>query len=138
MIWKSSWVNKSIPLWGLFLLGFFPAIYVMVLSLMTANTSGHTKKAMTSGLVWAAYCTSNGVAPLTVLTQEQVAHYPTCFKIILSALGLTFVLLGSFRFYLLSKNKKRDAKEPFDEARALATGFYDLTDGENPYFRYRV
>ena len=138
MIWKSSWVNKAVPLWGLFLLGFFPAVYVMLLSLMSANTAGHTKKATTSGLVWAAYCASNGVAPLTVLTQEQAAHYPTCFKIILSMLSLTFFLLLSFRVYLLGLNKKRDAKGLVDEWHAAAMAFHDLTDGENPYFRYRV
>ena len=110
----------------------------MLLSLMTANTAGHTKKAITSGLVWASYCASNGIAPLTVLTQEKADHYPTCFKIILSALSLTFVLLVWFRFYLLAQNQKRDAIELVDESRAMAIAFFDLTDGENPYFRYRV
>jgi hypothetical protein len=138
MIWKSSWVNKAVPLWGLFLMGFFPAVYVMLLSLMTANTAGHTKKAMTAGLIWAASCASNGIAPLTVLTEEKTAHYPTCFRIILSTLSLTFILLIGFRFYLVWLNKKRDASGLPDGTHAAAMAFYDLTDGENPSFRYRV
>ena len=82
MVWKSDWQeNKAIPLWGFYLTSVFSTTLVMVLTLMAANTAGHTKKAITSGLVWASYCASNGIAPLTVRTQEQKEHFPTAWKL---------------------------------------------------------
>ena len=137
MIWKSSWDVKAVPLWGLFLLGFFPAAHVMVLSLISANTAGHTKKAVTAGLLWVAYCASNGVAPLTVRTTEKVHHYPTAFKIILATTSLSVVLVTALYF---RENRRRDAAALADElpvALVAETGFLDLTDKQNIYFRYR-
>jgi hypothetical protein len=53
-MWKSSMATYNAPLAGFYLLGFFSAIYVMILVMISANTAGHTKKAFTVGLVWAA------------------------------------------------------------------------------------
>ena len=138
MIWKSSWENKALPLWGFFLISIFSTTLVMVLTLMAANTAGHTKKAVTSALVWAAYCASNGVAPLLVFGSEETAHYPTTFKIIISMMSLTFALLGFFRFYVLRVNKKRDAMRIVEKQEADRTAFMDLTDKVNENFRYEA
>jgi hypothetical protein len=108
----------------------------MVLTLMAANTAGHTKKAITSGLVWATYCASNGVAPLLVFGEEKDAHYPTTFKIIISMMSLTFAMLVVFRSYVINLNKKRDAVKVVNKEEADQTGFVDLTDGMNENFRY--
>lgn len=136
MVWKSDWSVKATPLCGYYLTSIFSTTLVMVLSLMAANTAGHTKKAVTSGLVWASYCASNGVAPLTVRTQEQDEHYPTAWKIILSMMSLTFVLFGVFRTYILRMNKRRDSVQLVHSDEAARTAFMDMTDGTNRNFRY--
>lgn len=110
----------------------------MILSLVAANTAGHTKKAITAGLVWASYSASNGVAPLLVKTQEQSSHYPTAFITIISMMLLIFVLLVFFRTYLFYLNKKRDDVGPVDQDIAAMTGFLDITDRENENFRYQA
>ena len=137
MIWKSNWQHKAVPLWGFFMLAVFSATYLMILSLVAANPAGHTKKAITAGLVWASYSVSNGVAPL-VKTQEQSSHYPTAFIPIISMMSLTFVLLGCFRTYLWYLNRQRDGVGPVDQAAAAMTGFLDITDRENENFRYQA
>ena len=114
----------------------FSATYVMIISLMAANTGGHTKKAVTSGLVWASYCAANGIAPVTVLIKEESAHYPTAFIIILVFMSLAFVLFGAFRFYISHLNKKRDAIKLVNPEEAAMTGFMDMTDMKNENFRY--
>ncbi len=138
MIWKSSWQNKAVPLWGLFMLGFFPAAHVLILSTISANTAGHTKKATTAGLVWVAYCASNGIAPLTVLTTEKSIHYPTAFKTIMAMVSFSIVLVSALYFYLHFENRKRDMRAPVDSQAMEDTAFSDLTDRENPNFRYRL
>jgi prolipoprotein diacylglyceryltransferase len=139
MIWQSNWQHtKAVPLWGFYLASVFSSTLVMILALMAANTAGHTKKAATSGLVWASYCASNGIAPLTVKTQEETNHYPTAWIIILSMTSLTFILLGLFRIYLLNLNKKRDEARLVDRTEAATTAFMDMTDGENENFRYQA
>lgn len=136
VIWKGSWTNIAVPLVGFYLLAFFACSYVMTLSLMAANTAGHTKKAVTAGLIWATYCISNGVAPLLVKTSQAATHYPTLFEPLLAFLGLNIMLGIITRVYLQSLNKKRDTVAPVEENDAARTAFEDLTDHENPNFRY--
>ncbi|KIM92813.1 hypothetical protein OIDMADRAFT_139014 [Oidiodendron maius Zn] len=136
IMWKSSWATYHTPLAGFYLLGFFSIIYVMILAVMSANTAGHTKKAFTAGLVWAAYCAGNGIAPLLVKTTETTEHYPTLFKALLVFVSTTLVLTLTLRVLLENKNKSRDRNGLVVEDDAARTGFEDLTDGENPNFRY--
>lgn len=115
----------------------FSGTQVMVLSLVGANTAGHTKKAITAGLVWAAYSVSNGIAPLLVKTQETARHYPSSLIPIISLMSLVFVLLGIYRIYIMHLNKKRDSVKLVDRDSAARTGFLDITDRENENFRYQ-
>ena len=138
MIWKSDWQNRAVPLWGFYLTAVFGTVVVMTLTIMSANTAGHTKKSLTAGLVWAASCVANGIAPLTVLTQEQEDHYPTAWKIIIAMMTVSFVALGGLRFYLLRMNKKRDEVMPVSREEAAHTAFLDLTDRQNHNFRYET
>ncbi len=108
----------------------------MLLSIMTANTAGHTKKAVTAGLVWASYCISNGIAPVTILTPEEKDHYPTAFKLIIAFMSVTFALLVVLRFYLVRSNKKRDAVKLVSRDESARTAFMDMTDMMNQNFRY--
>ena len=139
MMWKSDWEqNKLVPLFGFYITASFPTIVVLILSLVAANTGGHTKKALTSGLIWACYCSSNGIAPFTVRTEEVLSHYPTTWKIILSMMSFVFVMLGVFRFYVFHMNKKRDEAYPLEREEAAHTAFLDLTDGANRNFRFEA
>lgn len=140
MVWQSGqWgprFPKAQPLWGFYMMSTFSTTYVMLLAVMTANTAGHTKKAVTAGLVWASYCISNGIAPVTVLTQEEKDHYPTAFILIISFMSTCVVLLIALRFYLMSMNKKRDAVRLVSREESARTAFLDMTDKKNENFRY--
>ncbi|KAL2815112.1 major facilitator superfamily domain-containing protein [Aspergillus granulosus] len=139
MVWRANWAAaKIVPLWGMYLMGFFPAIYVMTLSLATANTAGHTKKAVTAGMIWASYCISNGVAPLLVFANEKSDQYPTTFKIVIAASAVSGAVLVALRGYLMWENKRRDRVHPVDEGEVAATALLDRTDGENLNFRYQM
>ena len=100
----------------------FSATFVMILSLVAANTAGHTKKAVTAGAVWVAYSASNGVAPLLVRTQEEAKHYPTAFIVIISMISFTFVLLLLYRNYVFYLNRRKDNVRLVDKDAAAMTG----------------
>ncbi|KAL3489221.1 major facilitator superfamily domain-containing protein [Aspergillus germanicus] len=139
MVWRAPWsAAKIVPLWGMYLMGFFPAIYVMTLSLATANTAGHTKKAVTAGMIWASYCISNGVAPLLVFANERDDQYPTTFKIVIAGSTVSGAVLIALRGYLMWENRRRDRVHPVDEGEVVATALMDRTDGENLNFRYQM
>ncbi len=71
----------------------------------------------------------------TYLCHPVGAHYPTTFKIIISMMSMTFVLLGLFRFYVLQINRKRDEIKRVEKTDANQTAFMDMTDEANPNFR---
>lgn len=136
MLWKSDWHNISVPLAGFIMLGFVTLPNIMILALMTANTSGFTKKTITTALLWGAYCITNGYSPLLVKTTEIKEHYPTLCKPLISVLCLAIVTVVVQRLYLMRENARRDREYPVDESTRVVTAFADLTDKENPNFRY--
>jgi hypothetical protein len=140
LVLEMSWVTeRRSAIGGFIILGFFAASYTMMLALMAANTAGHTKKAFTSGLIWAAWGISNGVAPLWIKTPEVVHHYPSLFKGIISTAAIACAGGIVLRLYLQYVNRKRDrlyGKPTEDQVQAYS--FADLTDGENTSFRYSL
>ena len=55
-----------------YLTGPYNAAFVMVLSLQTANTAGHTKKVVTNAVLFLGYCTGNGMFSLLLHTGSEV------------------------------------------------------------------
>lgn len=117
----------------------FWAAQTLGLSLMSRNVGGQTKKTVvvaTNFIFWSA---GNAIGPQVFLSREA-PKYHTAFATHLGCYGLLVVILLFFRFYLSRQNKKRDelaaagVSETHDERMAHA--FEDLTDRENPNFRY--
>jgi sugar phosphate permease len=137
LIWQVQWSpDHSAALGGFFLLFTFPPSYTMLLSLVGSNTGGYTKKVFVMALVWMAYCVSNGTAPLFIKTTEVQEHYPTLFRVALTTASLSVACSLVMRFYLINANKKRD--QNLDAAIREGTIAQDLTDWENPHFRYTL
>lgn len=108
----------------------------MVLAIMTSTTAGYTKRVFTTAIVWGAYCTTNGVAPLVIKSTEVKQHYPSLMISLIVLLSLSVILLIGLRFYLERMNKQRDQMGLTELGDAARTAFADLTDRENPNFRY--
>ncbi|KIW21512.1 hypothetical protein PV08_02092 [Exophiala spinifera] len=137
LIWHVQWApDHSAALAGFFLLFTFPPSYTMLLSLVGSNTGGYTKKVFVMGLVWMAYCISNGTAPLFIKTTEVDDHYPTLFRGSLITAAISVVCSLAMRFYLVRANKKRD--QNLDITVQECDTIYDLTDWENPHYRYAL
>lgn len=140
LVWEMSWVTeRGSAIGGFVILGFFAPSHTMMLALSAANTAGHIKKAFTSGLIWAAWGISNGVAPLWVKTPEAVHHYPSLFKGVTSTAAITCAGGIVLRLYLQHVDRKRDRLygKPTEDQIQMHS-FADLTDDENTSFRYSL
>lgn len=123
-------------LWCYYLTGPYNAAFVLVLSLVTANTAGHTKKVVTNAFMFLGYCTGNIAGPFFFKTDQQ-PDYPLGMWSMISCHLCELVIVLAFRLMLSLENKRRDREMSSTEQPDLdETAFKDMTDWENPNFRY--
>ncbi|KAK5630246.1 hypothetical protein RRF57_005961 [Xylaria bambusicola] len=137
IIWKSSWGHHPIaPVAGYSIIGFFGPVVGLTVSLGAANVAGETKKSFMAAAVFVAYCVGNIVGPQLVRSETKGEHYPGLWT------GLIVLYLRHHdprRFHavhhLVWENKRRE-QLGLDKREGERIAFKDLTDKENPYFRY--
>ncbi|KAI9325261.1 major facilitator superfamily domain-containing protein [Zopfochytrium polystomum] len=112
---------------------------VLALQMPAANLGGYTKRMTGTAAVFLAVCVGNIVGPHAFLA-EEAPTYPTGCKVILGCCVGQVVLAMLLRWLLSWRNQQRDAKEKegksqgyLDDTRVEGV---DLTDFENPNFRY--
>lgn len=140
---RTTYENKVGVLMGYYICGSYVASLVLALQMPATNLGGYTKRTTSSALVFLAYCAGNIIGPHAFLDEESPT-YPTGCKLILGCALAQMCVAVSLRMLLLRRNKQRDAAAASaassgqqDEAEALSEGA-DLTDFENPHFRYLV
>lgn len=128
--------NKAGRLICYYLTGPYNAAFVMVLSMSTANTAGHTKKVVTNGesameqflsfllpvlarrenfdadnvdlaCLFLGYCTGNIIGPFFYLSSQAPRYQLGIWSMIVSHL-IEVVLILTLRFVLARENKRRD------------------------------
>ncbi|KIK65420.1 hypothetical protein GYMLUDRAFT_239956 [Collybiopsis luxurians FD-317 M1] len=123
----------------------FGAVAVLNLAVMSGNVAGRTKQVIASSLVFIAWATGNAVGP-QVFRANDAPRYIKAFIVHIIVYGIQLVAIVFLRFYLMRLNqlKRRaqslqettvsgeDSNEHLEHKRA----FQDLTDRENPDFRY--
>jgi hypothetical protein len=138
--------NKVGRLICYYMTGPYNAAFVMILSLQTANTAGHTKKVVTNAVLFLGYCTGNIAGPFFYKTAQSPSYPLGIWSMIVSHL-LEVIVILALRFLLARDNKSRDriqgisGQESEDEKLVRererdATAFSDMTDRENLNFRY--
>lgn len=108
IIWKGSWRERGLPLFGYTLIPVFGAPYIMLLSLAARNTAGGTKKAIVNGAIFIGYCIGNIIGPYTVLTPEAPVHYRTTWITLICSMSIVVVMSFGLRAYFIWENKRRD------------------------------
>lgn len=114
-----------------------PLGMICTLSLVSSNVAGHTKKTTVNALLLIAYCVGNLIGPQTFLAKEAPG-YNTAIICIVTFTCVSLVTLIALYFLYSWANKRRDEghldTSEFDKIENIE--FADLTDKENPYFRY--
>ncbi|TDZ28517.1 putative transporter [Colletotrichum spinosum] len=136
MIWRSAWTHHAAaPVVGYSMTGFFGGVVSLIITLGMSNVAGHTKKSFMAGTVFAAYCVGNIVGPQLVKSQSKAQHYPELWLGLIICYVICILASVALWFVLWRENKRREAL-PVDEEERAKLAFQDLTDKENPYFRY--
>jgi hypothetical protein len=113
----------------------------MCMSLITANIAGSTKRTTVNALFFVSYCVGNIIGPFAFKSSEA-PRYPSGIVAIMVAYCVEIAILLVFAQYLRWRNTVK-AREMIDkgyentsEQERAVMAFRDLTDMENPFFRY--
>ncbi|KAJ6031780.1 hypothetical protein N7540_002512 [Penicillium herquei] len=138
LMWKMNHETHKIGvLFGYYICGAYVCSLVLALQMPATNLGGYTKRSTGVALVFLAYCAGNIIGPHAFLSTEAPIYQTGCKVIVACAAGQA-VLAVCLRLLLVSRNKTRDARansESF-ERMSETDEIADLTDFENPNFRY--
>lgn len=136
MIWRSTWTHRpATPVVGYTLIGFFGPVVSLIISIGMANVAGATKKSFTAAAIFVSYCVGNIVGPQLIKTQTLRRHYPELWLGLIICYCIVICLAVVLYTVLRRENKRREELQ-LDEGERDRLAFRDLTDKENPYFRY--
>ncbi|ORX40473.1 major facilitator superfamily domain-containing protein [Kockovaella imperatae] len=113
-------------------------------ALISSNTAGRTKISVLSAMVFIAYCTGN-IAGSQVMKPKDAPHYVPGVITMSTTMGVSCLVITLWRLYLVRQNKKKAeivaamGLTPEEaERRGQELGAQDVTDVDNPFFRYSM
>ncbi|KAL6945152.1 hypothetical protein ACO0QE_002598 [Hanseniaspora vineae] len=132
--------NKYARLAGVFLTGLIPVAFVCIMSNVASNTLGYTKKWTANSIFLISYAASN-IAGTHTFIAKQAPDYVGGKVAMVVCYWAGVVVLGILYYVNWSENKRRDQwalEHPEEAENVKDLSFYDLTDFENPHFRYAL
>lgn len=117
----------------------FWAAQTISMALLARNVAGQTKKATTVAMNFVAWCVGNAIGPQVFLDRDKPRYF-IAFSTHMGCYVLLVLVIAFLRFNFVIRNKnKNKLAEQVVEARdeQLVHAFDDLTDKENPNFRYQ-
>ncbi|EER33709.1 hypothetical protein CTRG_02527 [Candida tropicalis MYA-3404] len=129
--------QKAARLTGFYLYLFSPVGFICVLSCIASNVAGHTKKITTNAILLISYCVGNLIGPQTFISNQAPKYQGAKIAIVVCG----FINVGTLIAILLSyvwENRRRNSQPQVDMSHIENYEFADLTDKENPNFRYSI
>jgi len=119
---------------------FFLAQGNMIISLITRNVAGQTKKGITMTMTFVGWATGNMIAP-QIFQSSDAPRYIHGFVAHMVIYVVYMALVAGTWVLLLARNRKKAAQmsagsETGEGKVSHDLAFQDLTDKENPNFRY--
>lgn len=112
---------------------------VMIYAVFTGNTSGFTKKLTGSALMFIITSVGLIIGP-QLFKADEAPRYKTAFNTAIACFTILIVLPFVQMLYLFWMNKKKQATlagaPPPTEEELVQEGLMDLTDKQQPHFRY--
>ncbi|GES65271.1 MFS allantoate transporter [Aspergillus terreus] len=134
LLWQLPRSNRYGVLFGYYILGAYVSSLVMALQMPSTNTAGYTKRVTSTAFVFLAYCIGNIIGPHAFLAEEAPIYQTGC-KLILACALCQIACTVALRVLLVSRNRRRD-KMGLPAGEQEEQMMEDLTDFENPRFRY--
>ncbi|KAJ5771365.1 uncharacterized protein N7511_003416 [Penicillium nucicola] len=127
---------------ALLLTSTYTASFAMIMSLITANTGGSTKRSVVNAVFFIAYCVGNIIGPFA-FKSDEAPQYTSGIVAMLVAYAVEIVLLLGFATYMRKLNIDKDKVLETEgvsldrNGREQSVGAEaDRTDKEDVYFRY--
>ncbi|KAK7414222.1 hypothetical protein QQX98_006917 [Neonectria punicea] len=133
LFWKLDRSNKGGLLAGYYMCASFIGSLIVALQMPASNVGGYTKRTTATAFVFLAYCIGNIIGPHAFLGSEAPIYQTGC-KLIIGCTAGQAAIAMVLRYVLIRRNKLRDAIAPVDDVADDV--LQDLTDFENPNFRY--
>lgn len=132
--------NTKAQFAGYSLYGMSPLLFICILASIASNVAGHTKKITVNAIFLIGYCVGNLIGPQTFV-ESQAPNYAGAKAAMVGCSSFTLVLMIIIWILYERENKRRDrestdAKIAFEQIENHE--FADLTDKENPLFRYTI
>lgn len=122
---------------GYYLQGMAVIGWICFISCITSNSAGHTKKVVTSAICMIGYCVGNLIGPQTFVAKEA-PHYRSAKITIVVCFAVCLCLTIAVYLINVRANRIRDEKNERLDPSFVNSEFADLTDFENPEFRYAL
>ncbi|ESK88825.1 major facilitator superfamily transporter [Moniliophthora roreri MCA 2997] len=115
---------------------------LMLWLFVASNVAGRTKKSIVLSILFIAYCAGSAAGPQFFRAKDAPRYIPAIIACAI-CFALNFVMVLSWRIYLVYLNRTRDAAaaaqgltpEQVKELGAM-NAEKDMTDRQNPHFRY--
>ena len=131
---QSNPYGRLVCLWITFS---YTATGSLSISVVTANTAGHTKKATSAAVLLIGYCLGNFVGPFFFLSR-QAPRYELGVGMMLACIGIQVLCILGLWSLLWSRNRRRAAgiaARAQDLLDGQSRGLNDETDLQNPDFK---
>lgn len=132
--------NTSAELAGYWISGISPCGIILITSCVTSNTAGFTKKLLTTAIMLVGYSAGNVIGP-QIFRSTDAPHYNHAKAGCVGCYCATIILMTLLTCYNMWENRRRDkAREALGDKYIVPENveFADLTDFQNPEFRYRI
>lgn len=130
--------NKQAKLTGAFLWYISPIAFICVLSNISANSSGYTKKWTVSSINLVAFAAANVAGPQCFI-DKQAPTYQGAKTSLVVCYCLMIGILTLLLCYNARENRNRDIKQATEDYNEFTVDEnMDITDFENPNFRYTL
>lgn len=101
-----------------------------------SNVSSATSKSLMAASIFIGYTVGNIIGPLLVFSPSKAQHYPELWEGLVICYCILIAACAGLGVHLWLENRKR-ARMQLDPEKSDDMAFRDLSDRENPYFRYR-
>lgn len=133
--------QAHVRLAGYYLMYVYPVTTICALSCFASNTAGHTKKITTNAVFLIGYCVGNIIGPQTFISKQAPSYTGGKVSfVVCDCATVVIIALTYLNYWRCNKKKDADlAKMTDDTLKNLENyEFADMTDKENPYFRYSL
>jgi ACS family allantoate permease-like MFS transporter len=110
--------------------------FVALLSLISTNIAGYTKKTTVAAMYLIAYCAGNIIGPQVFRSQDAPQYVPAEITILVCWTICLFVLATIYFWLRLQNRRKAEHRASEGYEKLENQEFLDLTDRENPEFVY--